>query len=93
MAKAQEHTHQVATRVSTETREILTAGLLTERAESMQELLRPVVEAYAEKLEKEPEVKTILAEIDKYQSRKHGIRKLKQRKPGAKARSRSNPSG
>ena len=93
MPRPKDDTHQVATRVSNEAWEILLVGLVAERAPSMQELLRPAVEGYAEKLEKEPEVKAILAEVDKYQSRKHGIKKLTRKGSGSSARRRSKQTG
>jgi hypothetical protein len=73
---------QVATRVSSEVWEILQIGLLVEGADTMQDLLQPVVEAYARDLEKEEEVQAIRANARKFQDRKRGITRLPSKEPG-----------
>jgi uncharacterized alpha-E superfamily protein len=60
----------VATRVSIDTWKVLQIGLLLEQVETMQELLRPVVERYAREIEGEPEAKAILKRTRTYQARK-----------------------
>ncbi|HKB50731.1 MAG TPA: hypothetical protein VKC63_04820 [Solirubrobacterales bacterium] len=67
---------QVATRVSSDVWEVLQIGLLVEGADTMQDLLQPVVEAYAEELEKAEEVQAIRANARKFQDRKRGITRL-----------------
>lgn len=69
-------TRQIATRVPEETWRILQVGLLIEEAETMQELLRPVVEEYARHLAAQPEVQAIIGEVERYRDRKQGIRRL-----------------
>jgi hypothetical protein len=65
---------QVATRVSPRTWEILQVAMLLEKAESLQSLLRPVVEEWAEQLATtEPEVARMLEQLDGYQARKRGV--------------------
>jgi hypothetical protein len=82
MAKASD-SKQVATRVAPTTWEVLQIGLLLEDVETVQDLLRPVVEEYAERLEREPEVQAILKEVRGYQARKSGVSRL----PRARSRS------
>ena len=79
MPKSTQELRQVATRIPTETWEILNVGLTIERAPSMQELLRPVIEEYARRLAKEPEVRSIRGEVEKYRARKHGAKRPKRR--------------
>lgn len=73
-------THLVATRVSTDALETLQIGMLIERAESMQELLRPVVEDYAARLAAEPEVQAIRKQVEDYGDRKAGVDRLPPRR-------------
>jgi hypothetical protein len=47
----------------------------------MQDLLRPVVEAYARELAKQPEVIAITEHVDAYQARTTGVKQLKERRP------------
>lgn len=73
MAKGQK---QVATRISEDAWEVLQIGMLVERSESVQDLLRPVVERYAEALEQEAEVREIREQVRAYQDRKRGVTSL-----------------
>ena len=66
----------VATRVSPSAFRVLQIALVVEGAESMQELLRPIVEAYAKALEAEPEVRAIMDNVDEYRARKTGVARL-----------------
>lgn len=68
---------QVATRVSAEVWEVLQIGLLVEGVDTMQDLLRPVIEAYAAELEKADEVRAIRESARKFQDRKRGITTLR----------------
>lgn len=68
---------QVATRVSPEVWKILQIGLLVEGADTMQDLLRPVVEAYAQELERADEVRAIRASAQKYQDRQRRVTSLR----------------
>ena len=86
-------TRQVATRVSPETWELLQVALLVEGAETMQELLCPVVEDYARRLSDAPEVKAIQQSARAYRDRKQGVKRLERRSVGApKSASRDKPS-
>jgi hypothetical protein len=70
-------TRQVATRVSSGTWELLQVAMLVEGAETMQDLLCPVVEGYARRLAEAPEVKAILESSRAYRDRKQGVTRLK----------------
>jgi hypothetical protein len=67
----------VATRISPDAFAVLQVALLTEGAESMQDLLRPVVEQYAAELAAEPEVEAIMERVKDYRARKAGVRRLR----------------
>ena len=71
-----EAARQVATRVSKETLEVLQLGLLLDDAETMQDLLRPVVEDYARRLAAEPEVQAMRRSARRYRDRKQGLSRL-----------------
>ena len=76
---------QVATRVSAETWELLQVGLLIEGADTMQDLLRPIVDRYARELSEAPEVQRILKEVAAYRDRRSGVERLDSRR-GSKRR-------
>ncbi len=76
MPAKSENTKQVATRVSSETFDTLQIALIVEGVETMQELLRPVVEEYARTLADEPEVKAINSSVGAYRDRKRGVKRL-----------------
>lgn len=80
-SKRDNDTRLVATRVSPEAFDVLQIALLAEGAESMQELLRPIVEEYAEKLAREPEVRAIMDSVEDYRARKAGVRRLRGSRP------------
>jgi hypothetical protein len=79
----------VATRVSAETLRVLQVALVAEGAETMQELLRPVIEEYARKMEGQPEVRAIIESVEDYRARKAGVERLS---PRPKRRSRPRGS-
>jgi hypothetical protein len=62
--------------VSEDAFRILQIGLLVEEVETMQDLLRPIVEAYVRQLSEEPEVQAILAEAGRYRDRTKGVTRL-----------------
>jgi hypothetical protein len=70
MPAKSDDTKQVATRVSREAFDTLQVALIVEGVDTMQELLRPVVEDYARRLADEPEVKAINASVSAYRDRK-----------------------
>jgi hypothetical protein len=76
---------QVSTRVSPEAFALLEIGTLVEKL-SMQDLLRPIVEEYAQELSRQPEVIAIAEQVEAYQTRTTGVERLKGsgRKPQAK---------
>jgi hypothetical protein len=76
----------IATRVPREVWDILQVVAVVEDAATMQDLLRPVVEAYAEKMGQEPEVQAILGEASKYRARKSPISHITQARKPAKKR-------
>jgi hypothetical protein len=67
---------QVATRISEDAWEVLQIGLLIEGVDSVQDLLRPVVEKYAASLEQEAEVREIREQIRSYKDRRRGVTSL-----------------
>jgi hypothetical protein len=81
-------TKLVATRISPEAFETLQIALLAEEAESMQELLRPVIEEYARSVAGEPEVQAINTSLQTYRDRKRGVKRL----PKSRRSTRSGPS-
>jgi hypothetical protein len=85
---------QVLTRVPTDTYRVLEIARAAER-KSMTDLLRPVVEAYAEQLMKEPEIAEMLDLARKYEARKRGVELLpEKRRAGRRASpSRARSSG
>jgi hypothetical protein len=72
----------VAVRIAPAAYDVLQVGLLLEGAESMQELLRPVVEEYAKRLEAEPELQSIMDDVEAYRARKAGVERLPRAKGG-----------
>ena len=63
------------TRVSRAAHRVLEIACVAER-KSMTELLRPVVEDYAARLEDEPEIAAMLNQARKYEARKKGVELL-----------------
>lgn len=80
---SRDETRQVATRVPPETWELLQVGLLIEGVETMQDLLRPVIESYARTLSEEPEVVAIRENMAHYRDRKQGIDRIPRSKQRA----------
>jgi hypothetical protein len=76
----------VATRVSREVWDVLQVVAIVEDAGTMQDLLQPVVEAYATRMGEEPEVQTILGEAAKYRARKSPVSHISQARKPAKKR-------
>lgn len=85
-------TKQVATRVSADAWRVLQVGLLVEGRATVQDLLRPVVEEYAQRLYAEPEVRAILEEADRYEGRKRGVTRLDRGTRGGSSRRREEGS-
>jgi len=79
---------QVATRVSNDVFEMLQIGLLVEGVETMQDLLRPVVEAYAEQLQEDKEIRALRDGARKVKDRKRGVSSLPAARRSAKSRRR-----
>ena len=83
-------TKLIATRISPEAFEVLQIALLAEQADSMQELLRPVIEEYANVLGREPEVQAVKTNLQAYRDRKQGVKRLpRNRRSAQPARSRA----
>lgn len=76
-----EKTKLVATRVPLEVWKTLQIGLVVENVETMQDLLRPIVEEYAVRLEQQPEVQAIAEKVETYQARKRRAKPRTVRKP------------
>jgi hypothetical protein len=70
---------QVLTRISREAHRILDIACAAER-KSMTELLRPVVEQYADQLSKEPEIAVMLEQARKYEARRKGVQLLPEKR-------------
>lgn len=79
---------QVSTRVSEDVLEMLQIGMLVEGVDTMQDLLRPVVEAYAEELRKDKEIRALRDGARKVKDRKRGVSRLPAAKRSAKGRRR-----
>jgi hypothetical protein len=69
---------QVLTRISGDAHRTLEIACAAER-KSMTELLRPVVEAHAEHLAKEPEIAVMLEQARNYEARKKGVELLRKK--------------
>lgn len=80
-------TKLVSTRVSREIWDVLQVVAAVEGAETQQALLQPVIEAYAERMRQEPEVRAMLEQVDKYRARKSSVTDL------GPARKRRNQEG
>src|SRR4051812_48486464 len=76
MTPSGDDTRQVATRVSQDAWQILQIGLLVEGAATMQQLLRPVVEAYASELAAQSEEQAIKRNAEAYQDQNRGVARL-----------------
>jgi hypothetical protein len=88
MAKAADHkTKQVATRVSPETWQVLQLALVMAEVDTLQDLLRPVVEEFAKEFAGAPEYQAIKDELAAYRARVQGVESLK--RPQRKARKRA----
>jgi hypothetical protein len=74
-ASKNDELEQVLTRVSRDTHRVLEIVRAAER-KSMTELLRPIVEEYADQLAKEPEIAAMLDQARKYEARKKGVQLL-----------------
>lgn len=82
---------QVLTRVSSDAHRVLEIARAAER-KSMTELLRPVVEEYAARLAKEPEIAAMLEQARKYEARKKGVQLLPDTKGTSRRRASRGPS-
>jgi hypothetical protein len=76
MAPSDRPLRQVATRISPDAHETLEVLRLVEGAESMQELLRPVIEDFAARMGEDPEIAAIRTRVQAARDRRQGVNRL-----------------